>query len=97
MGHCKHFESSLATRAPWLPPAPCMGLCALCRRRQATSESSTSPAASGPAQHALAEPARCPTAPHWAGDGSCSQVSPRSGELRRRWPTYELKENDSET
>ena len=39
---------------------------------------------------------KCPSAPHWRPDGSLEQLSPGSGELRRRWPTYELAGNSDE-
>eukprot|EP00974_Lingulodinium_polyedra_P055196 5306561-Lingulodinium_polyedra.AAC.1 len=53
-------------------PAALMGACC-CRRRAA------GPGAQGP-------PLRCPSAPQWQEDGSALQLSPTSGELRRRWP-----------
>eukprot|EP00974_Lingulodinium_polyedra_P023375 2256947-Lingulodinium_polyedra.AAC.1 len=36
------------------------------------------------------QPCRVPSAPHWCTDDNCEQLSPTSGDVRRRWPTYDL-------
>eukprot|EP00974_Lingulodinium_polyedra_P072154 6984341-Lingulodinium_polyedra.AAC.1 len=62
-----------------------MGGCLSCgRRRVGLRASSTRPLSALVTQlfvfPGLAEPARCSSAPHWASDGSCSQLPPSSGE-----------------
>eukprot|EP00974_Lingulodinium_polyedra_P131672 11218696-Lingulodinium_polyedra.AAC.1 len=75
-----------------------MGVCpAVCCKKRQPSGGSTSSISTQLAFPGLVEPTRVPSAPHWSADGSCSQLSPTSGELKRRWPTYELTRDNDES
>eukprot|EP00974_Lingulodinium_polyedra_P075071 7274734-Lingulodinium_polyedra.AAC.1 len=63
-----------------------MGACC-CRRRTEAAE---------PAELPSRPPGRSPSAPHWQEDGSVLQLSPTSGEMRRRWPTYPFPQDREE-
>ena len=80
----------------WLFATTCMGCGWSCcpwrqRREQAAPSSPVCICCGAPATVRVAT--RNPSAPQWLPDGSSGQLSPVSGELRRRWPTYDHPED----